>query len=341
MRRALVTGATGLVGSYIVDRLLADGWTVRALVRDPSAAGWLEERGVELAKGDVLDAASITSAAHDRDAVFHTAAAVTPTGGWEAYRRPNIDGTRNVIAACRESGARLLHLSSVAVYGPSRYRGDGRPTDEATPLAPLPDDAWYARSKRESEQMVLRAHQEGAIWATAIRPCVIYGVRDRQFVPRAARLFSRGFAPSLRGGRAVLALVHAANVADAAVRAIDVETAGGKAYNTANDHAITVRDFVRYASSGLDREVRSIPVPMAVAAVGVTLLGLLLRLSGRSTGSFGPRQSVDFLSRDNPFDSSLARRELGWSPPMRPQQGVPEAFQWWRDAERGKYKGRT
>ena len=128
--------------------------------------------------------ASFTHAAQGATS-SHTAANIIVRGGWEAYRVTNIDGTRNAIAAAERAKARLLHVSSVAVYGPSaRYDAArrGMRTDEDAPLAPLPDRAHYARSKRESEAVVLKAHREGRVWATAVRPDVIYGKRDRQFV---------------------------------------------------------------------------------------------------------------------------------------------------------------
>ncbi|HEX2779639.1 MAG TPA: NAD-dependent epimerase/dehydratase family protein, partial [Gemmatimonadaceae bacterium] len=89
---ALVTGATGLVGSHLVERLVADGWTVRALVREPRAAAWTRELGVtDFVQGDVLDATAFTAAARGCDTIFHTAAAITPAEAtWEAYRSVNV-----------------------------------------------------------------------------------------------------------------------------------------------------------------------------------------------------------------------------------------------------------
>ena len=332
MARALVTGATGLVGSYIVERLRADGWEIRALVRDPARARWLEPLGAALVPGDVLDADSVARAADGCDALFHTAAAVTPRGGWEAFRRPNIDGTAHVVAAAGRGGARLLHLSSVAVYGPSaRYRADGEKTSEDTPLAPLPASALYARSKRESEELVLRAHGEGRVWATAVRPCVIYGRRDRQFVPRIARVLRLGVAPLLRGGRTTLPIVHAASVADAAVRAVATDAAGGRAYNAANDFDVTVRDFFRLAGQGLGRRMRLIPLPVPLVSAGVRAgLTVASMLTGGGLNVVAG-SSLGFLARDNPFSSERARRELGWSPPVPPEVAIPEAFRWWRE----------
>lgn len=334
MRRALVTGATGLVGSYLTDRLLADGWETRALVRSADAGDELRARGVEVVEGNVRDAPSLARAAAGRDVVFHAAAALTVHGGWEEYRTINIDGTRNIIAAVRGSGARLLHVSSVAVYGAGdRYR-EGMPTDEEAPLPPLPERAYYARSKRESEALVLEAHARGEIWATAVRPDVIYGRRDRQFTPRIARILRYGFAPVPGGGHTTLPIVHAANVADAAVRAVAIDAAGGRAYNTANDYDVTLANFFRLAGEGLGRDVRLVPVPVWLLRL-VLQAAMRLRTAGRSRGQpVSATASLDFATRDNPFTSRRARAELGWNPPVRPETGIPEAFRWWKERRR-------
>lgn len=331
MPRALITGATGLVGSHIVERLLADGWTVRALVRRPESASWLRERNVELIPGDVLHEESLVRAAAGCEAIVHAAAAITPRGGWETYRSINVDGTRYAIAAAERARARLLHLSSVAVYGPgARYSGDGAGVaHEGITLRALPDGAYYARSKREAEDLVLAAHAAGRIWATAVRPDVIYGERDRQFTPRVARLFSRGVAPLVGRGRTTLAIVHAANVADGAVRALGSDAAGGKAYNLANDFDVTVEEFVRLAGVGLGRRIRTVHMPLTLARGGAAAARYLGVLAGRRHFGLTIAAAVDFLARDNPFSSELARRELGWSPTVRPETGVPAAFRWW------------
>lgn len=330
MPRALVTGGTGLVGSHVVERLARDGWTVRALVRSPSRM--VEALGAECVIGDVLNADEFSRAAAGCDAIFHNAAAITPRGGWESFRRLNLDGTTHAIAAARASGARLVHLSSVAVYGPrSRFRADGLATDEATPLSPLPEGAYYARSKRESEALVMRAHAAGEIWGTALRPPVIYGRRDRQFVPRMARFVSRGFAPLIGPGAAKFAIVHAANVADGVVRAATSDAAGGRAYNLANDFDVTVRRFFELAGEGLGRRIRFVRVPLSVARGALRAVKVVMRVVTGGTTSVVSSASLSLLTRDNPFTSERARVELGWAPSVRPEVGIPDAFRWWRE----------
>ncbi len=325
-----MTGATGLVGRHVVERLLAEGVTVRAMVRDPARAEDLRAMGVELVRGDVLDPEAFVRAAAGRDVVFHTAAAVTPTGGWEAFQRPNVEGTRNAIDATAAAGARMVHVSSVAVYGgATRYRTDGR-TDEDSVLAPLAEDNFYARSKRESEAMVLRAHAEGRLWATAVRPDVIYGRHDRQFVPRVATLLRR-VAPIIGGGRTTLAIVHAANVADGMVRAAVTDAAGGRAYNLANDFDVTSAEFFRLGALGLGIRLRRLPVPLVAARGAESFMRTIAPLLTRSGFKAVSFSAVDFLTRDNPFSSERARRELGWNPTVRPEASVPDAFRWWAE----------
>ncbi|MGH7664564.1 MAG: NAD-dependent epimerase/dehydratase family protein [Gemmatimonadaceae bacterium] len=330
MQHVLVTGATGLLGSHIAELLLERGCNVRALVRNVEGANWLGQLGVDLHAGDILDAESFTRAARGCDVIFHAAAAVTPRGGWEEFRSINVGGARNAVSAAEGSGARLVQVSSVAVYGAAARYG-AAPTDEDTPLAELPEGALYPRSKRESELLVLEAHAAGRIWATAVRPDVIYGERDRQFVPRIARLLRFGVAPLPGGGRSVLPIVHAANVANGALLAATSDAAGGRPYNLANDFDVTAREFVGLAGKGLGTRVRIVAVPEAAARAGVRTARTFLSVAARSPAvAQMAGATVDFLTRGNPFSSERAKRELDWSPSMRPGTGVPAAFRWWK-----------
>jgi nucleoside-diphosphate-sugar epimerase len=300
------------------------------MVRDPEAARWLAPLGArDIVRGDVLDADAVRRAASGVSAIFHTAAAISPKAGWEAFRSTNIDGTNAIIAGARASGARLLHLSSVAVYGRARW-GTER-THEDIPLPPLPDHAYYARSKRESEALVLQAHERGEIWASAVRPNWIYGERDRQFIPRALKLFDLPLVPLIEGGHSILSMVHAGNVADAAVRAVCTDAAGGRAYNTTNDYPVSVADFIRLGAQGLERRVRTISVPLWAAEGAMNLVKAAVRVAKGEEMSGHARGIVPALSRDNPFSSDRARRELGWDPPFAPEQSIPAAFRWQRE----------
>jgi nucleoside-diphosphate-sugar epimerase len=328
-----VTGATGMLGSYIAERLVADGCEVRALVRDPDAARWLETRGVTLSRGDVNDEDSVWGAAAGCDVVFHAAAAIGPGRDLEAFRKLNVAGTGHVIRGAARAGARLVHVSSTAVYDDdARLRF--APVTEDVPVSVLPEGDAYGRSKQEAEQAVLRAHASGGVWACVVRPPMMYGRRDRQFIPRIAPVLSWGLFPLIDGGRAKFLLVHAGAVADGAVRAGAVDAAGGRVYHLTNDFDVTIADFARLAGEGLGRRILTPSVPLGVARGFFGALGLACRLAGRADLAVHAPGSLALLSRDNPFTSERARRELGWSPPTAPAQALPEAFTWWKEHSR-------
>jgi nucleoside-diphosphate-sugar epimerase len=179
--------------------------------------------------------------------------------------------------------------------------------------------------------MVLEAHRRGEVWACAVRPDVVYGKRDRQFVPRLGKILSSGFFPILGGGRSTLPIVHAGNVADGAIRAVRMDIAGGKAYNLANDYDVTVRDFVRLAAQGLRRRVTLVPIPMMLARAVFKVVTVVIGVARKGAAISQAAGAVAFMSRNNPFSSDLAKRDLGWTPPVRPELGIPEAFRWWAE----------
>jgi nucleoside-diphosphate-sugar epimerase len=341
--RVLVTGATGMLGSSVVDAFREAGWDVRALVRDPERAGWLADLGVGLAPGDLVDAASIRSAARGCDVVVHAAAAIGAGSDMEAFEKVNVVGTQAVVAAAYRAGARLVHMSSTAVYSDrSRSRAI---VDEGTPFGTLEPTDAYGRSKQMAERVVETACRTGAMWATVIRPTMMYGLRDRQFVPRIAPVLKRGFMPLIDGGETRMTIVAARSVAEVALLAATSDVACGRAYVVAEDVPTKVRTVIEAASAGLARPIRSPHVPTWVGRGAFALLHGWLRLTRRP--DLARRTSGTFrgLVRDNPFTSDRARRELGWRPSVDPGAELERAFRRWAREEdrvrRGELEGET
>jgi len=327
--RALVTGATGMLGGYVARRLLEDGWQVRALVRRPERADDLKARGVEVTPGDLADQGSLCIAARGCQIVVHAAAAIGSGSADADFRAANVAGTQHVVRAAEHARARLVLVSSTAVFGQDRYRTE--PTDEAAPLPALPGEDAYGRSKQDAERVVMEAHRTGRVWASVVRPPVMYGVGDRQFAPRIGRVLQAGVFPLVSGGGAHLSLVHADAVADGAIRAALTDAAEGRVYHLTDDFPVTVADLVRLASQGLGRHVAAPSVPLPAARAGFAVLRLGLQAMGRGDLARHAPGTLAMLTRDNPFTSARARNELGWEPRIRPDVGIPEAFRWWRD----------
>ena len=333
MSRALVTGGTGMLGSYVVHHLLNEGASVRVLARNPARAESLSRRGVEVVAGDICDAASLARAVHGVDVVYHAAATIGGDSDWGAYRRGNVEGTRHVLEAVLRGGARLVHVSSTAVFG--RHRFFDRPTDETVPLPELPPEDAYGRSKQESEKLVLAAHRSGKGWVTVVRPPVMYGLRDRQFVPRIAPLIRRGVLPLLAGGSARMTLVHGDAVAQGMILASRLDVARGRVHHLTDDFPVTVKGMVEWAAQGLGVRVRWIPLPGPLGSLAFSGLAVALRVAGRSDLARHLPGTRSMLTRDNPFCSQRARAELGWRPEVHPSEGLPEAFRAWIEDRHG------
>ena len=190
--KALVTGATGLLGSHIVDRLLDRGDDVTALARPTSDVSYLREREVPIAYGDVTDADSLRSAVEGADVVYHAAAKVTDWGPWSDFEATTIRGTENVLEAASAAAIpRVLYVSTDSVY-PNSAKFRGATITEDTPFEEAPP-SWdpYQRAKLAAERIVWQFQRDGRLKVSIVRPGLILGERDRSIMP--------GFVSYLRG----------------------------------------------------------------------------------------------------------------------------------------------
>ncbi|MGE3821990.1 MAG: NAD-dependent epimerase/dehydratase family protein, partial [Isosphaeraceae bacterium] len=120
----LVTGATGMLGSHIAERLVGGGRRVRALVRDGGDTQFLNRLGVEIVRGDLTDPEACERATRGVDVVYHAAAKVGDWGRWSEFQAGCIDATRNLaLASLRHAVGRFLHVSSTSAYGHPREGG--------------------------------------------------------------------------------------------------------------------------------------------------------------------------------------------------------------------------
>ena len=317
----LVTGGAGLVGTHVLDALRARGGgeRPRALVR-AHARGVVEAFGAEAVVGDVTDAGSWQRAADGVRAIIHAAALVASHDSFDEFNRVNVGGTRLAIEAARRTGARLIHISSVAVYGRKAvYAARDSGVREDYAFQPLPEGDYYARSKRAAEQLVQQEAAAGGLTAIAIRPNVIYGERDSLFTRRLIAIFKRGFLPQIGPGRNYLSCVYAGNVASAVLAALDAPSQPGfRAYNVTRDAAplLQQREYFATFAESLGLRPLRIPVPVTLIRVGVaawrTLMGLLM--PGRYT-ALG-NAAMSFILGENPYPIERIRTELGWTPPF-------------------------
>jgi nucleoside-diphosphate-sugar epimerase len=321
----LVTGATGLLGSHIVEQLRRRGKRVRALVRNSSDESFLRSQGVETVVGDITDRASLERACAGVDTIYHSAARVGDWGPWREFVQITIEGTRNVIAAAAAANVRrFLHISSISVYG--YVDGKGVVLDETASLGQhLYRWAYYTRSKVIAEQSVWEAHRAGRIRATVIRPSWLYGPRDRATLARLIDSIRRGKCRLIGDGSNRLNVVHAANVADGAILAAESARAVGEAYNLSNDGVLTQKQYFDTVAAALGMGPITRSVPYGVAQRVALVLECIGHLVGQRKPPLITRYSVWLIGRHSFFETRKAREQLGWKSRISYEEGIPAA----------------
>jgi len=326
----LVTGGAGLVGTHVLDALRARGERPRALVH-AHARGGVEAFGAEAVVGDVTDASAWQRAADGVRAIIHAAARVASHESFEEFTRVNVGGTRLAIEAARRTGARLIHISTVAVYGRlAVFQTGAQDITEDYPLQPLPVKDFYARSKRAAEQLVQDEAARGSLSAIAIRPNVIYGERDQLFTRRVIANLRRGVLPQIGPGTNHLSCVYAGNVASAILAALDAPPRLGlRAYNVTRDAPplLTQREFLEAFAAALGVRPMRVRIPAALIRIGVAAWGSLLRVVLPGRYSALGNAAMSFILGENPYSVDRIRDELGWTPPFDTRAAIQRSVQ--------------
>ncbi|HUJ27524.1 MAG TPA: NAD-dependent epimerase/dehydratase family protein [Myxococcales bacterium] len=324
--RVLLTGGSGFLGSYVAERLAAEGHVVRALVRPRSDRSVLSRLGsAEFAPGAIEDPQSLTAAVAGVDAIVHVAGIVKARRP-DDFFRVNTQGTKNLLDAALTRGKalkRFVYVSSLAAIGPSP---DGKPVHEDAEPRPV---THYGRSKLEAERAVLA--KAAGIPVTVIRPPMIYGPRDRETLAFYTSV-KRGVLPMTGDGSNTLSIIYVEDCADAVVRAVDREAPSGRAYFVEDGAVYVWRDALGEIERALGRRafVRfGMPLGVVkVAAAATQAWGALT-----NTAQMLTLDKVNELTQQHWVCSGQgARRDLGWTAKVQWAQGVHEAVKWYREA---------
>jgi nucleoside-diphosphate-sugar epimerase len=282
---------------------------------------------VEVVFGDVTDPKSIAAAMDGVKYVYHAAARVGDWGPWHEFQAITIDGTQNMLDCAERAGVqRFLHISSISVYG--YVDGEGRSFDETAPLGHnVYRWAYYTRAKVEAEKRVWATHKRGALPCTVIRPSWLYGERDRMTIGRLINNLRRGKAKLIGDGDNRLNVVHAANVAEATILAVDNAVAIGEGYNCSNDGVLTQKQYFNNVAQAAGAPAVTRCVPYRVAYSAAFVFECLYRLFRSKKPPIVTRYSVWLIGRRCFFETKKARDQLGWKSRITYEDGIPAAVQ--------------
>ena len=320
--RALVTGAHGFVGSHLTERLLREGWAVRALV---SPWGELKNLGAvlahpdfELTRADLTQAESLRGVCAEVDVVFHAAAKVADWGAWDGFYETNVLGTASLLReAERANVKRTVLVSSIAVHPYTGFRN----ADTRT----LPRDGRinaYARSKVLAEDIVMKAPVETVIVRPGLMP---FGSRDPNF-SRVVREVERGTLPFVDGGTSVFNTAYAENLVQGLLLAGTVPGAAGRTYLIADEGAPSWRALFAELVDLLNAPKPHLNLPGRVAE---PLSGAVERLYAKVVPKKEPpltRYRARLMRQDVHLSIQEACSELGYRPRVSWQEGLRRAL---------------
>lgn len=308
-RTVLVTGGSGYFGTLLAEAALARGDHVRVFDLEPP----VETGSVEFVQGDIRDLDLVRKACAGVDVALHNVAQVPLAKDHAAFWSVNVVGTANLLLAARDAGVgKVVHTSSSAIFGIPAHN----PVTEDTPGRPLES---YGRAKLYAETLCHEAAAAG-LDVTVIRPRTILGHGRLgimailfEFVAEGAPVFVLG------GGHNRYQFVHAADLADACLRAGD--RPGSTTYNIGAADPPTMRETIQALvdHAGTGSTVRSLPTGPAAAA--------MRSLAGVGLVPFAPYHWL-LYGESLWFDTTKAETELGWHSTYTNQAMLIESYEW-------------
>jgi len=319
--KALVTGAYGFLGTWLVRALLERGHAVRALLRRGSPRGALEGLGVEEAVGDVTDPASLEPAVEGCQLVFHLAG-VRRSAERAEFMRVNAEGTRHLLEAClaRAPGlSRFVLAGSIAAAGPSL---EGK--REEDPLEPA---EWYGESKAEAERIALS--YAGQLPVAVARPPRIIGPGDRENL-FFFRLVARGLLMTITGASRPLSLIDVEDCARGLLALAERPEAVGQAFFLASGERTDLEGLQRMVARAVGVEPRVVRLPPAALSAAAFVADGITRVT-RVRLPLNRKLARQILAPGWTCDPGKAARLLGFETRVSLADSVGRAARWYLD----------
>jgi len=326
--KCYVTGGTGFLGKNLIQYLLSQGHSIRALVRKTSKTDDLKSLGVDLVYGDVTDQNTIRETVRGSDWVFHTAAMVkTWSRDPKEYYWVNVDGLRNIVDMASLAGCKkIIYTSSFIALGPT----DGTIADEKFQIKRTGFYNLYHETKHLAHREALR-YSGANIPFIPLYPGVIYGpgnLTEGNILVRLMLDFIKGRFPGILGsGTQVWNYVYVEDVVRGHVLAAEKGTLG-QPYILGGEN-VSLNDFVKVMAEVTGKPVPTRHIPFSIAKTAGAfeeILALLFKRNPKNT-----RGTIEIFKHDWAFSSDKAIHELGYSP-ISLKKGLQKTYNWLKES---------
>jgi len=319
----VVTGASGFVGSHLVDLLIKKGFLVRCIVRETSNLRWLEGKDVEINNCGLFDKDGLSKVLIDAEYVYHVAGVVKAKNE-EGYYKGNVETTRTLLEAAlenRKSIKRFLVLSSQTVTGPSL---NGKPVTEKTECNPI---TTYGKSKYEQEKLAMSYNDRLPV--TICRAPAIYGERDTEIFIYFQN-FARGITTTIGFDRKILSLIHVIDLVEGFYKAAVSENTAGKVYFISSEKFYSWSEVNAVTSKVLNRKVIKIPVPHFVVYT-IAAIAQFFSMFSSQAATLNLEKAKDIVQHAWICDTSKAMRDFGYKQNISIEQGIKQTVEWYKE----------
>ncbi len=320
---SVVTGASGFVGSHLVDKLLAEGHQVKCILRKTSSRRWLEDKPVEIIDAGLFDKEVLKKVLKDADYLFHIAG-VVKSKKKEGYFTGNVETTRvllDVISEVNPTIKRIVISSSMTACGPSLK---GIPSTEETVEHPI---TTYGRSKLAQEQLAKKYMDRLPI--TILRLHAVYGERDTE-IYKVFQTYKMGIMTLVGFDNKRLNLIHVADTVEGMYKASLSEKTKGEIYFLASEEAYTWSHVRSAIEKAFGRYALTIRFPHFLVYTVATFAQLLSLFSSKAA-TFNLEKAKDFVQKDWLCDVSKAMKDFGYRQTVSLEDGMKRTIDWYKE----------
>lgn len=323
MKTAFVTGATGFVGSHLVDHLLEKGYTVKCLTRKTSNLRWLDGKNIELCEGSLSDKDSLKKAIVGCNYIFHVAGVLFGKTE-EEFIQGNLSGTKNMVEACLESGQtfdRFLYVTSLLAAGASETEKALTEEDKCKPFS------WYGKSKFQSESYIKT--QMDKLPVTIIRPGGVYGPRDYAMF-EAFKASKSGFNLILGEKNKLASVIHVTDLVTGIIQAAESEKAKSEIYYLANTTHMRQEEFGELIIKAMGKSPKNIVLPYFIASIFAQLSEFFAQFSAKPA-ILNKQKLMELRKKYIICSNEKAKSDLGFSDKIRLEDGVASTLKWYKE----------
>lgn len=320
---SVVTGASGFVGSHLVDRLISEGHLVKCILRGTSSKRWLENKPVEIFDSGLFDKDALRNILKDANYLFHVAGVVKAKDE-AAYFKGNVETTRvllDVLSEVNPNVKRVVIVSSLTACGPSI---DGKPVTEETLEHPI---TRYGKSKYAQEQLAKKYMDKLPI--SIIRPPAIFGERDTE-VFQFFKTYKMGLMGLIGFDKKQLSLVHVDDLVNGIYLAAISEKAIGQTYFIGSEKYYDWIQIGEASANAIGKKAFTIRLPHFLVYT-VAAVAQFFAMFSKNAATFNIEKARDFVQKGWTCDVSKSVRDLGFHQSVSLEAGIKRTVDWYRE----------